>query len=112
MSQELTTDVLDTRPSWNMYEVEMLRLCAVKMEEFHLLGYAEVTADEIWECIRSRFKGQPRLHEVVAMIIGLHADKFMNYMTMNAYKGKLGEDVFSRNSFGGTEKPFDASFLR
>jgi len=99
MSQELATKDDDSALTWNVYEVEMLRLCAVKVEEFHLLGYGEVTADEVWDCVRSRFKGEPRLHEVVALIIGLHADKFMNYMTMNAYKGKLGHDVFSHDSF-------------
>jgi Post-transcriptional regulator len=77
--------------TWDTYLQDLLPLCAVKAEEFHLLGYEEVTALEVLECVQGMMKGQPALHQVVAAIFSLSVGQFMNYMTMNAYKGKLGE---------------------
>jgi hypothetical protein len=76
---------------WDEYLQDLLPLCEVKAEEFHLLGYEEVTAKEILECVQSVLKGRGRLHEVVSTILSLNVGQFMNYMTINAYKGRLGD---------------------
>ncbi len=77
--------------TWDAYIQDLLPLCAVKAEEFHLLGYEEVTAFDVLECVQGTMKGNPALHQVVAAIFGLSVGQFMNYLTMNAYKGNLGE---------------------
>lgn len=65
------------------------RLCKMKAEEFIQLGYSQVTADEIWECVRSQYKksGPPALHQMVNDILTLKVSDFMNWMTLQAYKG-------------------------
>lgn len=83
---------------WKDYEMELQSLCIAKSEEFHLLGYDKVTPEEVWACVQAQLKGTPRLHEVVASLLSLRVDKFMNYMTMNAYRGAIGEDIFTKHS--------------
>ncbi len=72
-------------------ELELMfeELCQSKAEEFHLLGYDQVTAGDIWACVSDSYtkKGMPQLHQIVSDILSLRTTKFMNYLTMNAYKG-------------------------
>jgi len=64
-------------------------LCQSKAEEFRLYGYEYVTADEIWQCVKEKYikTGEPAVHQVVNDILSLKAPKFMNFLTMQAYKG-------------------------
>lgn len=64
-------------------------LCNSKAEEFRLIGYEHVTGQEVWECVSENYKkkGQPELHELVNDILSLKVMKFMNFMTISAYKG-------------------------
>ncbi|HTG70006.1 MAG TPA: post-transcriptional regulator [Candidatus Udaeobacter sp.] len=64
-------------------------LCNSKAEEFHLIGYEHVTGQEVWECVSEKYikTGQPELHEIVNDILSLKVMKFMNFMTISAYKG-------------------------
>ncbi len=63
------------------------RLCISKAEEFHLLGYEQVTGQDIWDCVSNGYhKGMPRLHQIVNDILSLKVTKFMNWMTMSIYK--------------------------
>ncbi|MGG1635536.1 hypothetical protein BK120_28240 [Paenibacillus sp. FSL A5-0031] len=64
-------------------------LCNSKAEEFHLIGYEHVTGQEVWECVSQKYNksGQPELHELVNDILSLKVMKFMNFMTISAYKG-------------------------
>lgn len=88
-----TTEVTrpEISPLWQQYERELLELCGAKAEEFHLLGYEEVTASEVWQCVLSITKGRGRLHEMVGAVLGLNAGKFMSYTTINAYQGIFHE---------------------
>lgn len=63
-------------------------LCVSKAEEFHLLGYEYVTGEEIWECVSQNYEAQgiPLLHRIVNDILTLKVTRFMNWMTMKAYK--------------------------
>lgn len=58
-----------------------------KKSELKLIGYAEVTVDELWRCLEEKvWKGNPskRLHEVVQDIFHLSATTYMNFITVNA----------------------------
>jgi len=72
---------------------ELLRsiedLCASKAEEFHLLGYDQVTREEIWECVQAKYAktGLPALHRLVNDILSLKPTDFMNWVTMSIYRG-------------------------
>ncbi|MFX3634876.1 MAG: post-transcriptional regulator [Candidatus Pristimantibacillus sp.] len=65
------------------------QLCLSKAEEFQLIGYEHVTGKEVWECVNSKYikTGQPELHQVVNDILSLKVTKFMNFMTLSAYRG-------------------------
>lgn len=58
-----------------------------KQGEFKLIGYSDVTTEEIWQCLKTRvWKGNPpkRLHEVVQDIFHLPTATYMSYITVNA----------------------------
>ncbi|WP_138495753.1 post-transcriptional regulator [Paenibacillus pinistramenti] len=69
------------------------QLCLSKAEEFHLFGYEHVTADDIWECVSSKYKkgGIPPIHRLVNDILTLKATAFMNYLTLSAFRGSRFE---------------------
>jgi hypothetical protein len=61
-----------------------------KRDEFHMLGYDGASIDEIWECVISKYKkGWPQFFQVVNDIYSLKPMAFMNWLTLNAYKGKI-----------------------
>ncbi len=64
-------------------------LCEMKASEFALLGYDQVTSDDIWSCVSARYQktGFPMLHRLTNDILSLKATEFMNWMTMQAFKG-------------------------
>lgn len=68
---------------------DFLALCESKAEEFKLIGYEQVTAKDIWDCVSDGYarSGQPPLHRVVNDILSLKTPKFMNFLTLSAYKG-------------------------
>lgn len=64
------------------------QLCHSKADEFQLIGYEHAKANDIWQCVSSRYKqGMPKLHVIVNDILSLKATQFMNWLTMQAYKG-------------------------
>lgn len=67
------------------------RLCASKAEEFHLIGYEQVTGADVWECVSDKYhkKGTPALHEIVNDILSLKVTQFMNFITLSMYRGEL-----------------------
>jgi hypothetical protein len=73
---------------WNQI---MEDLCLSKAAEFKMLGYEHVSGKEIWDCISDKYykTGIPPLHQVVNDILSLKVTQFMNWMTMQAYKGAL-----------------------
>lgn len=71
---------------WN----EMIEsLCESKAEEFRMLGYEQVQSRDIWECVSDKYHkhGMPPLHRIVNDILSLKVTQFMNWNTMNIYKG-------------------------
>jgi hypothetical protein len=64
-------------------------LCISKAEEFQLLGYEHVTGRDVWDCVSDKYvkTGNPPLHRIVNDILSLRVTQFMNWMTMNVYRG-------------------------
>lgn len=69
----------------------LMHLCESKAEEFRMLGYEQVTSEQIWECISDKYQKDemPPMHRVVNDILSLKVTQFMNWNTMNVYKGLL-----------------------
>lgn len=65
------------------------QLCLSKADEFKLLGYEHVEGREIWAYVEERYKksGLPSLNRIVNDILSLKITSFMNWLTLNAYKG-------------------------
>ncbi|RNB54435.1 hypothetical protein EDM57_17365 [Brevibacillus gelatini] len=61
-------------------------LCQSKAEEFAMLGYENVEAADIWECVTSGYKEIPPMHRLVNDILSLKPNKYMNYLMMQMYK--------------------------
>lgn len=63
-------------------------LCNSKAEEFHLVGYDQVTGKDIWECVSDKYHktGTPPLHRLVNDILSLKVTQFMNFITMSMYR--------------------------
>ncbi|QHT62036.1 hypothetical protein GXP70_20015 [Paenibacillus lycopersici] len=80
----------DERPLSNEEWISTIEyLCGSKAEEFKLFGYEYVTAEEVWQCVSEKYakNGEPARHQVVNDILSLKVTKFMNFMTLSAYKG-------------------------
>ena len=88
----MTGDELE-RGSIQLSDAELNRiveeLCKSKAEEFILLGYENVSGQDIWDCVSDKYKkGIPPLHQVVNDILSLKTTQYMNWMTMNVvYRG-------------------------
>ncbi|TVY12050.1 hypothetical protein FPZ49_01240 [Paenibacillus cremeus] len=63
-------------------------ICRSKAEEFRMLGYEQVTGQDIWDCVSAKFQktGIPPIHRIVNDILSLKVTQFMNWMTMSIYK--------------------------
>lgn len=70
-------------------------LCVSKAEEFQLLGYEHVTGEDVWMCVSEPYErhGIPLLHQIVNDILSLKVIKFMNWMTIHAYKKDDVDDL-------------------
>lgn len=67
------------------------QLCESKAEEFRLIGYDRVTGSDVWECVSDKYhkKGTPPLYQVVNDILSLKVTQFMNFITLNMYRGDM-----------------------
>lgn len=65
------------------------QLCESKADEFRLIGYEHVSGRDIWECVSDKYhkSGMPPLYQVVNDILSLKVTQFMNYITLNMYRG-------------------------
>ncbi len=65
------------------------QLCESKADEFRLIGYDRVTGQDVWECVSDKYhkKGMPPLYAVVNDILSLKVTQFMNFITLNMYRG-------------------------
>ncbi|PDO10247.1 MAG: hypothetical protein BLM47_08330 [Candidatus Reconcilbacillus cellulovorans] len=68
---------------------EAIRLmCESKADEFRLLGYESITAEDVWECVRERYRtdGLPRLYRLASDILSLKPTEWMNWATLKALR--------------------------
>lgn len=66
---------------------DLLHLLESKVEEFHVLGYGEVTTDDIWQYMRGLRKNRPTsLHALVNGILCLQPQAFMNFAMRKMYE--------------------------
>jgi len=57
-----------------------------KKDELVLMGYSEVTIEEIWDCLINHVwknNVEKKLHEVVQDVLHLPSHTYMNYLTLN-----------------------------
>ncbi len=77
-----------TVKEWKSYIIPALES---KESEFKLVGYTDVTQDEIWRCLEEKvWKGNPKkkLYEVIQDIFHLPPSIYMNFMTVNALQSE------------------------
>lgn len=66
---------------------DLMHLLESKVEEFHALGYGEVTTDDIWQYMRGLRKNRPTsLHALVNGILCLQPQAFMNFAMRKMYE--------------------------
>lgn len=64
---------------------ELMEVLISKKEELHMLGYDAVTADEVWDCVISKYKkGWPPKFQIVNDIYSLRPTAFMNWLTIHS----------------------------
>jgi hypothetical protein len=85
-----TADTEDIELSESQMNEMIEELCLSKAEEFHLIGYGQVSGADIWECVNDKYhkKGMPALYEVVNDILSLKVTQFMNFITLSMYRGE------------------------
>jgi len=72
---------------------ELQHLLIDKVEEFHLLGYGEVTAAELWQYLQGIRKNRPNnLHDLVNAILCLQPQAFMNQAMKKMYQPVTMDD--------------------
>lgn len=72
---------------------ELRHLLAEKEEEFHLLGYGKVSADDIWQYLCGLRKNRPtNLHDLVNAVLSLQPQAYMNYAMKKMYRPSTLED--------------------
>jgi hypothetical protein len=60
-----------------------------KYDEFRLLGYKQVTMEQIWEClVQKKWKNgeERKVYELVNDILSLQIGEYMSFITMRSYK--------------------------
>ena len=65
-------------------------LCESKAAELRLLGYEQVRGEDVWACVSDGYRktGMPPLYQVINDILSLKPTRFMNYITLNMYRGE------------------------
>lgn len=67
---------------------QILSLCQSKAEEFALIGYDNIDKEAIWNYFTQKYRNQvPPIHRLVNEILSLKVTTYMNWETINAYKG-------------------------
>ena len=65
---------------------QVSEICQSIAEEFSFLGYENVTAKDIWECVSHPYKEIPPMHRLVNDVLSLKPNKYMNYLMIQMYK--------------------------
>lgn len=82
----------------NELREQLMPALQCKYDEFRLLGYHQVTMEQIWDCLVQKkwknFKKEKKLFELVNDILSLQIGEYMSFVTMQSYKEQrfLGDD--------------------
>jgi hypothetical protein len=72
----------------NALREQVMPALVCKKEEFQLLGYEQVTIDEIWDCLFykkwKKLKEEKKLFEIVNDILTLSVSEYMTYITVQS----------------------------
>ncbi|HEY8342588.1 MAG TPA: post-transcriptional regulator [Calditerricola sp.] len=72
---------------------QIKELCRLKASDFALMGYANITSQDIWRCVSERYGDSwPPLHKLVNDILTLTPTKMMNWLMLQAYKDSALRD--------------------
>lgn len=75
-----------------------------KKAELKMIGYQDVSLDEIWECLHTfvwKDHAEKQLHEIVQDILQLTHDDYMNYLQLIAIKADKTDMMDSIQSLLG-----------
>jgi hypothetical protein len=75
------------------YREQLQVVLESKVDEFRLLGYDRVTAQDVWDCLKmkkwKRVGDEVKIYQLVNDVLTLSASDYMTYLTMEAYKAPL-----------------------
>lgn len=104
-----------TEKEWEGWKTKLGPVIKSKAEEWQLLGYERVTEEDVWNCFmakspRLEIPEQVQTHWLVQELFRLKANDYMNWLTMEAYKGpswfnKEKEMEFSLETLTKKENP-------
>jgi hypothetical protein len=62
-------------------------LCMSKAEELRMMGIEQVSGEDVWACVSSKYKqGLPSLHQLINDILSLKSHAFTNWLMLQVYK--------------------------
>jgi hypothetical protein len=69
---------------------QLMPALVCKQDEFRLLGYHQVTIEQIWECLFykkwKKISEEKKLFELVEDILSLRVSDYMSFLTMQTYQ--------------------------
>ena len=81
---------MTVRKHVNDWKAEVYPVLVSKTEEFRLMGYNRANSEDVWNClVKKVWKGNPelRLYQIVEDIMHLSTNKYMSFLTVQAYQG-------------------------
>ena len=81
-----------TIEQWSYWKLKLEPAIESKLEEMQLLGYDQVTSEEIWELFIRKIEKDPerptpvRAHWMVSKLMQLSPNDYMTSLTVAAYK--------------------------
>lgn len=95
MGQEEDVPDVDFVNSEDDLTAAIEQVCHSKAEEFHLMGYEQVTGVDIWLCVSQKYKQIPPLHRVINDVLTLKTNVFMNWLLIRTYT-QADDSAFTR----------------
>ncbi|MCD8509001.1 MAG: post-transcriptional regulator [Bacillus sp. (in: Bacteria)] len=81
-----------TEHDWSDWKRQLEPVLTSKAEEWQLLGYEKVTEEDVWACFMAKLSKLTvpetvTAHWIVGEVFRLKVTEYMNWLTMEAYKG-------------------------
>ncbi|WP_096440380.1 post-transcriptional regulator [Alteribacter populi] len=82
--------------NFDRWKDDLIPALESKAEEWQLLGYDRVSVEDVWQCVTVKWqkelkKGELteplRVHRLIGDVFSLKATEYMNWLTIEAYKG-------------------------